>query len=92
MDYFSLNAPSWLWTVLSDIFFINPRVSLYVVPWSPPYWMKDTGTMRGGTLKSNMTTAYAKYLFQSVKALNLRGYTVYAVGVQVRALYHCQAL
>jgi hypothetical protein len=33
---FSLdNAPAYLWSVLKDIYSINPKIKLYVVPWSP---------------------------------------------------------
>ena len=61
------NAPSYLFGVLSDILFVNSRVKVHIIPWSPvrrryliddlflmmlskPGWMKDSGTMNGGSL------------------------------------------
>lgn len=67
------NAPSYLFSVLSDILFVNSHVKVHIVPWSPvrrlcltdclflmmlpkPGWMKDSGTMNGGSLLSQYDT------------------------------------
>ncbi|CAE6451753.1 unnamed protein product [Rhizoctonia solani] len=80
---FSLdNAPSYLWSVLKDIYSINPKIKLYVVPWSPPAWMKSGGTMNGGQLLSQYNGVYAQYLFKTVQQLAARGFPVYAINPQ----------
>ncbi|KAJ7029706.1 glucan endo-1,6-beta-glucosidase [Mycena alexandri] len=52
------NAPSYLFSVISYILSINSILKVHIVPWSPPGWMKDSGTMTGGSLKSNLISAW----------------------------------
>ncbi|CAE6370824.1 unnamed protein product [Rhizoctonia solani] len=83
LSSFSLdNAPSYLWSVLKDIYSINPKIKLYVVPWSPPAWMKSGGTMNGGTLQTQYNGVYAQYLFKTVQQLSARGFPVYVINPQ----------
>ncbi|KAF4609466.1 hypothetical protein D9613_012241 [Agrocybe pediades] len=50
---FNINkVPSYVFSVLRDIQSLNNRLQIHLVPWSPPAWMKDSGTMNGGSLKS----------------------------------------
>ncbi|CCO38011.1 glucosylceramidase [Rhizoctonia solani AG-1 IB] len=82
LSSFSLdNAPSYLWSVLKDIYSINSKIKLYVVPWSPPAWMKS-GTMNGGKLQTQYNGVYAQYLFKAVQQLSARGFPVYAINPQ----------
>ncbi|ELU37959.1 glycoside hydrolase family 30 protein [Rhizoctonia solani AG-1 IA] len=81
LSSFSLdNAPSYLWSVLKDIYSINPKIKLYVLPWSPPAWMKSGGTMSGGELQAQYNDA--QYLFKTVQQLSARGFPVYAINPQ----------
>ncbi|KAF8677401.1 glycosyl hydrolase 30 family [Rhizoctonia solani] len=83
LSSFSLdNAPSYLWSVLKDIYSINPKIKLYVLPWSPPAWMKSGGTMSGGELQAQYNGVYAQYLFKTVQQLSARGFPVYAINPQ----------
>ncbi|KAF8705554.1 glycosyl hydrolase 30 family, partial [Rhizoctonia solani] len=83
LSSFSLdNAPSYLWSVLKDIYSINPKIKLYVLPWSPPAWMKSGGTMNGGELQAQYNGVYAQYLFKTVQQLSARGFPVYAINPQ----------
>src|ERR1039457_5348505 len=41
---------------------INPQIKLVGSPWSPPGWMKTTGSMIGGSLLPSSYTAFAGYL------------------------------
>lgn len=36
--------------VLKEALEINPKLLIFASPWSPPSWMKDSGTMLGGKL------------------------------------------
>ncbi|KAF8517702.1 glycoside hydrolase superfamily [Hysterangium stoloniferum] len=76
------NAPSYLWSVLSDIVSVNPILKIFLLPWSPPYWMKTSNDMRGGSINPAHVTAFANYLFKSVQALQSKGHAIYAIGIQ----------
>src|ERR1039458_8163149 len=39
----------------------NPQIKLMANPWSPPGWMKSSGSMIGGTLLSSMNGSFANY-------------------------------
>ena len=66
---------------------INPSIKVVALPWSPPAWMKSTGTMNGG----NMNTAYfpslAHYFVDFVQAYQQQGVPIYALSVQNEPLY-----
>jgi len=66
---------------------INSSLKVVALPWSPPAWMKTTGTMNGG----NMNTAYfpslAQYFVDFVQAYQQQGIPIYALSVQNEPLY-----
>ncbi|KAI3619420.1 glycoside hydrolase family 30 protein [Moniliophthora roreri] len=80
---FDINrAPSYLFSVLKDILSVNSRIKVHIVPWSPPGWMKDTGTMTGGTLRSDMVQYYSTYLLKAAQAYQEMGIPLYAISIQ----------
>ncbi|KAF8896227.1 glycoside hydrolase family 30 protein [Infundibulicybe gibba] len=80
---FNINrSPSYLFSVLADIRSINNLVKVHLVPWSPPGWMKDSGTMNGGSLKSQYVSAYPTYLLKAVQGFQNKGIPVYAISIQ----------
>ncbi|KAJ6612396.1 glycoside hydrolase [Mycena sp. CBHHK59/15] len=76
------NAPSYLFSVIRDILSINTALKVHILPWSPPAWMKTTGTMNGGTIQSGFITAYPEYLLKAVQGFNNQGIPIYAISVQ----------
>ncbi|KAH9889777.1 glycoside hydrolase [Cubamyces lactineus] len=76
------NAPSYLFSVINDIQGINPYLKVHIIPWSPPGWMKDSGTMNGGNFLSQYSTVYANYLLKSLQGFQSHGISVYAIGIQ----------
>ncbi|KAJ7905856.1 glucan endo-1,6-beta-glucosidase [Mycena olivaceomarginata] len=76
------STPPAVWTVLYDILAINPAIKIYLVPWSPPAWMKDSNNMRGGSLKSNYVTYYPMYFLKTLQAFQLKGIPIYAISIQ----------
>ncbi|KAJ7648111.1 glycoside hydrolase [Roridomyces roridus] len=76
------NAPSYLFSVLMDILSINPSLKVHIVPWSPPGWMKTTGTMNGGTIQPGLISAYPTYLLNAVQGFTNLGIPIYAISVQ----------
>ncbi|KAF9448810.1 glycoside hydrolase family 30 protein [Macrolepiota fuliginosa MF-IS2] len=80
---FNINKiPSYVFSVLKDIQSINRYVKVHILPWSPPGWMKTTGTMNGGSLQSNFISIYPTYLLKAVQGFSSQGISVYAIGVQ----------
>jgi glucosylceramidase len=60
----------------------NPDLFLLGSPWSPPGWMKQSGTMLGGCMRKQSYAPYAKYFVKFVQAYAEAGVRVNAVSVQ----------
>lgn len=60
----------------------NLDLLFFASPWSPPGWMKTTGSMIGGELLPQWYPAYARYFVNFVKAYEAEGIPIYAVTVQ----------
>ncbi|PIL22448.1 hypothetical protein GSI_15136 [Ganoderma sinense ZZ0214-1] len=83
LSNFNINkAPSYLYSVLNDIRSINNVLRIHILPWSPPGWMKDSGTMNGGNFLSNYTTVYASYLLKALQGYQSKGISIYAISIQ----------
>jgi glucosylceramidase len=54
----------------------------FASPWSPPGWMKTTGNMIGGQLKTEWYPAYAQYFVKFIQAYQAQGIPLYAVTIQ----------
>jgi glucosylceramidase len=63
---------------------LNPRLQIVATPWSPPAWMKTTGTLIGGRLIDDprVYRSYALYLLKFIEAYQASGVTVNAITVQ----------
>jgi glucosylceramidase len=61
---------------------MNPDLFLLACPWSPPGWMKASGTMLGGSLKPRNFAVYAKYFVKYLKAFEAEGVKIDAVTSQ----------
>jgi len=68
--------------VLRQALAINPDLFLFASPWSPPGWMKSTGTMTGGNIKRSALPSYADYIARFLKAYRSEGVNIQAVTVQ----------
>ncbi|KAF8638687.1 hypothetical protein AX17_002009 [Amanita inopinata Kibby_2008] len=80
---FDINRiPFYVFSVLQDILSVNNRVNVHLVPWSPPGWMKTTGTMNGGSIQSQYVGAYPTYLFKAVQGFQNKGISIYAISIQ----------
>ncbi len=57
---------------------IRPDLSLWAVPWSPPSWMKDNGSLIGGRIKDDDKTldALARYFTRYIQAYQAAGVTI----------------
>jgi glucosylceramidase len=68
--------------VLKQILAINPNVKILGSPWSPPAWMKDNGSTKGGSLLPQYYDAYAGYFVKYIQAMQLKGIAINAVTPQ----------
>ncbi len=68
---------------------INPQIKMLGTPWSPPGWMKGSGSMFGGSSATGSSqllpaqyTAFANYLVKYVQAYQAAGVTVDYLTIQ----------
>ena len=63
---------------------INPKLTIMATPWSPPAWMKTSGSLIGGRLIDNpkIYSSYALYLLKFVEAYRAQGVNLAAITVQ----------
>lgn len=61
---------------------INPQIRLVGSPWSPPGWMKTTGSLIKGTLKPEYYPAFAEYFAKWIGAYEAEGLPIFAVTLQ----------
>lgn len=60
----------------------NPDLLFFASPWSPPGWMKSTGTMIGGHLQPRWYPVYAEYFVKFIRAYEAEGIPIHAVTIQ----------
>ena len=73
--------------VLKEILAINPAIKILGSPWSPPVWMKTNNDTRGGRLKPEYYTAYAKYFVKYIQQMKAAGIAIDAITVQNEPLH-----
>jgi len=66
---------------------LNPRMTLMATPWSPPGWMKTSGSMIGGTLLPRADDAFAQYFVKFLQAYREAGIPVQYITLQNEPLY-----
>jgi glucosylceramidase len=60
----------------------NPAIRVMATPWSAPAWMKDSGSLEGGSLRWDAMDAYADYLVGFLHAYARAGVRVDDLTVQ----------
>ena len=61
---------------------INPDLKLMASPWSPPGWMKTTGSLIQGTLKPEAQGPLAEYFARFIEAYRTEGVPIHAISLQ----------
>ncbi|QWF77070.1 glycoside hydrolase family 30 protein [Amycolatopsis sp. CA-230715] len=61
---------------------LSPALKVMATPWSPPAWMKDSGSLTGGKLNAAAFHTYAQYFVRFVRAYADAGIRVDAVTPQ----------
>lgn len=68
--------------ILKRIIAINPKIKILACPWSAPAWMKDSNSFRGGSLKPEYFSVYAKYFVKYIQAMQEHGIAIEAITPQ----------
>ena len=93
LDDFSTDRDTYdIVPVLQDAIAYNPNLFIIATPWSPPAWMKDSGVLRGGSLRWNCHGVYADYFVRFIQDYLSYGLEVNAVTVQNEPLKDSTAL
>jgi len=66
---------------------LNPQLKLMANPWSPPGWMKTSGSMIGGSLLPSMYNPFANYFVKFIQAYQGQGHTIDYISLQNEPLY-----
>ena len=73
--------------LLKEILQINPAIKILGSPWSPPAWMKDNGSSKGGSLKPEYYGVYANYFVKYIQQMKVEGITIDAITPQNEPLH-----
>jgi glucosylceramidase len=88
LTHFSIDADrAYIIPVLREALAINPRLKIMASPWSPPGWMKSSGSLIQGTLLKSAYPALANYFVKFVQAYAASGVPIYAVTMQNEPRY-----
>lgn len=66
---------------------LNPQLKLMANPWSPPGWMKTSGSMIGGSLLSSMYRPFADYFVKFIQAYQAQGIPTDYISLQNEPFY-----
>jgi glucosylceramidase len=66
---------------------INPQLKLVGSPWSPPGWMKTTGSLIQGTLRPEYYGSFAAYFRKFIDGYAAEGVPMYAITLQNEPAY-----
>jgi len=88
LEQFSLSKDTVdLIPLLKQILAINPAIKILGSPWSPPVWMKDNGSSKGGSLLPQYYDVYARYFVKYIQAMKANGITIDAITPQNEPLH-----
>jgi glucosylceramidase len=96
LKHFSLaHDEEYILPLLKEALKINPGIHVMLSPWSPPGWMKTSGSMLGSNaetkvashLRPEFYTAFANYLVKTIEGYQAAGVPVWALSVQNEPLF-----
>ena len=96
LNHFSLtHDQEYILPLLKKAISFNPAMHVMLTPWSPPGWMKTSGTMLGASadgkekssLRPEFYPAFANYLVKTIEGYQAAGVPVWAISVQNEPLY-----
>jgi len=66
---------------------LNPGLKIMASPWSPPGWMKTSGSLVGGALVPGMYPSFANYFVKYIKAYEAEGIPIDYISLQNEPLF-----
>lgn len=96
LEHFSLaHDQDYILPQLKKAVGLNPSLRVMLSPWSPPGWMKTTGSMLGtksetkeaSALRPEYYDAFADYLVRTIEGYQAAGVPVWALTVQNEPLF-----
>jgi glucosylceramidase len=83
MKLFSIDYDrDYIIPILRQSLALNPNLKIIGSPWSPPGWMKTSGSTIGGTLLPAVFAPLTKYFVKYVQAYEASGVPIFAVTPQ----------
>ena len=83
LAHFSIDSNrTYVLPVVQRALAINPQLRIMASPWSPPGWMKTTGSLIKGTLLPEAYAPLADYFRRYLSAYAAAGVPIYAITVQ----------
>jgi len=96
LEHFSIaHDQEYILPLLKKALGINPAIHVMLSPWSPPGWMKTSGSMLGvmptpgadgkpqpASLRPEFYSVFASYLVKSIQGYQAAGVPVWALSVQ----------
>jgi len=96
LEHFSLtHDEEYILPLLRKAIKLNPALKVMITPWSPPGWMKTSGSMLGSdaetkqvsSLRPEAYTAFANYLVKTIQGYEADGVPVWGLTVENEPLY-----
>ncbi|MDR3741639.1 MAG: glycoside hydrolase family 30 beta sandwich domain-containing protein [Terracidiphilus sp.] len=96
LKHFSLaHDEEYILPMLRKALKVNPGIHVMLTPWSPPGWMKTSGTMLGSNdatkemshLRKDAYGPFAQYLAKTVEGYQKAGVPVWALSVENEPLF-----
>jgi glucosylceramidase len=96
LDHYSLkHDEEYILPELRQALALNPDLKVIVTPWSPPGWMKTSGTMIGAyqdeknhsSLRPEAYEAWANYFVKTIQGYQAAGVPIYGLTMQNEPLY-----
>ena len=88
LSKFSLSPDKhWLIPLLKEILLINPKIKILACPWSPPVWMKNNNSTKGGSLLTKYYPVYANYFVKYIQQMKSEGIPIDAITPQNEPLH-----
>ena len=69
--------------VIKQALAINPNIKVYMLPWSPPGWMKTSDSMLGESFITTYYASLANYFVKTVQADQAQNIPIYAVSPMI---------
>jgi glucosylceramidase len=88
LAHFSIDRDrQYIIPILREALALNPKLKIVASPWSPPGWMKTSGSMTYGGLLPSSYAPLANYFVRYVKAYEAAGVPIYAITMQNEPLH-----